>query len=156
MSDYRDDKGRFLAGVSKDIGGRPAGAGQQLIKDLCWESINKVAMLIFKLPKDQMLAWVEIHKDEMSLAEQKYIEAAKGDYGLNIIESLLDRIIGKQLKIDSGNTEKNPVIERLYALSPGGVRREIDQLIRNRNMIHEERGTDTVHEGERVDRPRKD
>lgn len=142
----RDQKGRFQKGNQVGIGhGRPQGAGKLMVKDLCWESINKIALMIFSMPEIEMAKWVEENKHVMSLAERKYLEQAQ--INLGVIESLLDRIIGKTLKIDSGNTEKNPIIERLYTMSAGNVTKEIDQLIRNRQLIAGERKDDGTSEG---------
>lgn len=152
MSDGRDGAGRFTTGNAVAVG-RTKGSGQQYVKDMCWASINKVAWLIFNLPKAEMELWIASNRHTLSLAEEAYLEEATGGLGdvidnegmtrkranLNVIEAILDRIIGKTLKLDSGQTERDPVIERLYQLSPGNVRSEIDRLIKNREVILAER-----------------
>ena len=141
----RDSNGRFTKGNQLSVGnGRPEGSAKVLVKDMCWESINKIALMIFNMPELEMAKWVEENKGSISLAERMYLESAQ--INLAVIEAILDRIIGKQLKIDSGNTEKNPIIERLYSLSAGNVRREVDQLIRNRQMILSERNVNETSE----------
>ena len=148
----RDSKGKFLVG-STGGPGRPPEPGKQLVKDMAWASINKVAWLIFNLPKKEMELWIASNRHTLSLAEEAYLEEATGGLGdvidetgmtrkranLNVIEAILDRIIGKTLKLDSGPTERDPVIERLYQLSPGNVRSELDRLIKNREVILAER-----------------
>jgi transglutaminase-like putative cysteine protease len=110
-----------------------------------------------------MELWIASNRHTLSLAEEAYLREAAGgslpndleihpDTGeavpvvtrnqranLNVIEAILDRIIGKTLKLDSGQTERDPVIERLYQLSPGNVKNEIDRLIKNREVILAER-----------------
>jgi hypothetical protein len=151
----RDSSGRFQPG-HKLATGRPPDSGKQSVKDMCWQSINKVAWLIFNLPEDEMHLWIRSNIHTLSLAERAYLETATGGLGdaevidhetgqkvrrtanLGVIEAILDRIVGKQLKIDSGNTEKDPVIEKLYDLSPGNVRKEIDRMIKNRQTVQDE------------------
>ncbi len=146
----RDSKGKF---INMPGPGRPPESGKQLVRDMCWASINKIAWLIFNLPKAEMELWIASNRHTLSLAEEAYLEEATGglnviDIGngdtrkranLNVIEAILDRVVGKTLKIDSGNTERDPVIERLYQLSPGNVKSEIDRLIKNREVILAER-----------------
>lgn len=150
----RDNNGRFLSGHAYATG-RPQNSGKQAVKDLCWASINKIAWLIFNLPEAEMNVWIQSNLHTLSLAERAYLEAATGGLGevidmesgrpqrkqanLNVIEAILDRVIGKTLKLDSGTTERDPVIERLYQLSPGNVKSEIDRLIKNREVILAER-----------------
>lgn len=149
----RDNNGRFLAGHAYATG-RPQNSGKQAVKDMCWSSINKIAWLIFNLPEEDMHVWIASNLHTLSLAERAYLEAATGglkntidesgnsvrrDPNLNVIEAILDRVIGKTLKLDSGQTERDPVIERLYQLSPGNVKSEIDRLIKNREVILAER-----------------
>lgn len=135
MSDGRDDRGRFTTGNVIAIG-KPAHAGKSYVKDLCWESINKIALAVFAMPEPEMKLWFESNKHLLSLAEVKYIEAAQ--LNLSVIEALLDRIVGRMLKIDSGVTERDPVIERLYSLAPGNVKKEIDRLIKVREIAQNE------------------
>lgn len=147
----RDQKGKFLAGVAKPEGwpGRPKDGGKQYVKDMCWQSINKIAWLIFNLPKDEMEVWIASNRHTLSLAEQMYLDAAPTN--LSVIEAILDRIIGKTLKLDSGQTERDPVIERLYQLSPGNVKSEIDRLIKNREVILAERKQIEAAQNRRTD-----
>jgi hypothetical protein len=152
----RDQGGRFLQGVKHGLGGRPADSGKMAVKDMCWQSINKVAWLIFNLPEDEMMIWIRSNIHTLSLAERAYLEQATGGFddadvidhesgrkvrrtaNLGVIEAILDRVVGKQLKVDSGNTEKDPVIERLYEIAPGNVRKEIDRMIKNRQVVQAE------------------
>lgn len=148
----RDSKGKFVVGTAGGPG-RPPEPGKQYVKDMAWSSINKVAWLIFNLPEADMHVWIQSNMHTLSLAERAYLEAASGglntidengtavkrERNLNVIEAILDRVIGKTLKIDSGTTERDPVIERLYQLSPGNVKSEIDRLIKNREKINAER-----------------
>ena len=165
----RDNNGRFLAGHAYATG-RPQNSGKQAVKDMCWQSINKIAWLIFNLPEADMNLWIQSNLHTLSLAERAYLEAATGGLGgevidmesgraqkkqanLNVIEAILDRVIGKTLKLDSGQTERDPVIERLYQLSPGNVRSEIDRLIKNREVILAERKQIEAAKNRRADEP---
>lgn len=162
----RDSKGKFLVG-SQGGPGRPPESGKQMVRDMCWASINKIAWLIFNLPKKEMELWIASNRHTLSLAEEAYLEEATGGLGdvideggttrkranLNVIEAILDRIIGKTLKLDSGQTERDPVIERLYQLSPGNVRSEIDRLIKNREVILAERKQIEAAKNRRADEP---
>lgn len=112
----RNANGTFARGNSAAQGfGRPEGAGKSFIKDMCWDSINTVARLVFGMPEAEMKAWLDANKESMSLAERLYVEASQNS--LEVIEALLDRIVGKTMKIDSEIIERNPIIERLYTLS---------------------------------------
>lgn len=55
-----------------------------------------------------------------------------------VIESLLDRIVGKTLKIEGDIVERVPLIERLHTISPESLEAQIDELIRNREIIKKE------------------
>lgn len=164
--DGRDKSGRFAAGHAIATG-RPKDSGKLAVKDMCWASINKIAWLIFNLPKKEMELWIASNRHTLSLAEEAYLEEATGGLGdvidetgmtrkranLNVIEAILDRIIGKTLKLDSGQTERDPVIERLYQLSPGNVKSEIDRLIKNREVILAERKQIEAAKNRRADEP---
>jgi hypothetical protein len=123
--------------------GRPEGAGKVHLKDMCWETLSTIAWLLFKLPEPEMREWYEANKNTLSRAERAYIEAS--EHSIEVIESLLDRIVGKTLKCESDAMPRNPLIERLYTLSPENLREEIDQLIRNREIIDKE--NDSIERG---------
>jgi hypothetical protein len=133
----RNANGTFTRGNSAAQGfGRPEGAGKCFIKDMCWDSINTIAKLIFGMPEPEMKAWVEANKSTMSLAERLYVEASVTS--LEVIEALLDRIVGKTMKVDGEIIERNQIIERLYSLSPEAIEDEIETMIRNREIIKKE------------------
>jgi hypothetical protein len=132
----RDSRGRLLKGFTANPGGRPESAGKALVKDLCWASINRVATALFNMPAPEFKTWLEMHRHELSIAEQMYLDAAPTN--LSVVEALLDRIIGKTLKIEDGNTERDPIIERLYILKQGQVRQEIEHLRDNEQVIDAE------------------
>lgn len=134
----RSDDGKF--GKGNDYGrGRPVGSGKLVVKDLTWQSINRIADMIFNMPEREMRAWVKENESELTLAEKIYFNAVTDERTqLRVVELLLDRIIGKYFAIDSEITERNPLIERLYTLGDGGLAREIDQLIKTREIIEAE------------------
>jgi len=132
-NDDRDAKGRFLQGNSGG-NGRPANASKGITKDLTWDAINRIAWLIMALPEKEFLEWVEMNGSKLSRLERVYLNKSKD---IRVLESLLDRIIGKTLKFED-ERQKNPFIERLYNLGEGGVGREIDELLRAREIIKAE------------------
>lgn len=129
-----DAKGRFAPGntLSK---GRPKGSGKRKVQDLCWEQINRLAEMFFKMSNKQLEAYVDFHKDKLTRAEMAYYNAS---HDVKTLEALLDRIIGRQLNIDAEVTARDPIIERLYELPPGGVSQEIDQLLEARKITDAE------------------
>lgn len=88
--------------------GRPEGSGKTHVKDICWDSINTVAYAIFGMPEPEMKAWYEANKHTLSRAARIYIEAS--DKNLDVIEALLDRIVGKILKVDDISISRDPTI----------------------------------------------
>jgi hypothetical protein len=147
----RDSNGRFLKGHAHGLGGRPEQPGHMMVKDMCWQSINRVATALFNMPEPEFKVWFEMHKHELSTAERMYLEAAP--LNLAVVEALLDRIIGKQLRVDDGRTERNPIIERLYHLKQGQVRKEIEDLRTNEQVIDAEFNAIEIAKSERADKP---
>lgn len=83
-----------------------------------------------------MKVWYEANKDSLSRAERIFIESSENN--LAVIEALLDRIVGKTLKFDELVIARDPILERFYSMSPDAQEAEIDQLIRNREIIKRE------------------
>ncbi|MBK8202074.1 MAG: hypothetical protein IPK68_07070 [Bdellovibrionales bacterium] len=129
----RNDDGTFSRGNKYAAGhGRPEGAGKSHLKEMCWASVEKIARLVFQMPEAEMKLWVDQNKNTLSLAERLYIDEAQN---IAVIESLLDRIVGKTLKIEGDIVERDSLIERLHTISPESLEAEIDELIRNREII---------------------
>lgn len=134
----RDEDGRF--GKGNKLGrGRPVGSGKGYVKDLTWDAVNRIADRIFNMPEKDMRAWISANEDQLSLAEKIYFNAVTDDrQALRVTELLLDRIIGKYFQIDGEINERNPIIERLYSMNGGALDREIEQLIKTREIIEAE------------------
>lgn len=147
----RDSRGRLLKGFTANPNGRPEQPGYTMVKDMCWSSINRVATALFNMPEPEFKTWFEMHKHELSTAERMYLEAAP--LNLAVVEALLDRIIGKQLRVDDGRSERNPIIERLYHLKQGQVRKEIEDLRTNERVIDAEFNAIEAAKGERAGKP---
>lgn len=104
---------------------------------MCWDAINTIAQLVFGMPEAEMKAWVQANKHTLSLAERVYLDACEGN--LAVIEALLDRIVGKTLKIDANVGSSDPIMDHYYRLTPEGRAQEIERLLRNREIIEREK-----------------
>lgn len=132
----RNNDGTFSRGNRFSVGhGRPEGAGKAQLKDMGWKAVEAVARLIFDMPEPEMRAWFEKNKHTLSVAEQIYIEQSDN---IEVIEALLDRVVGKTLKVDAEVYERNPLLERLYTLSPEALNEEIQELQRAKEIIDKE------------------
>lgn len=122
----RNNDGTFSRGNRFSVGPRrPEGAGKAHLKDMGWKAVETVARLIFDMPEPEMRAWFEANKHTLSVAERIYIEQSDN---IEIVETLLDRVVGKTLKVDAEVFERNPLLERLYTLSPEALSEEIEEL----------------------------
>lgn len=137
MGDKKGNGRLFKPGNTAGVGfGRPKSSGKQMIKDLVWEKLNRIVELLFDTPEKDLEAILKANKETMLLsrAERLYLEKSTD---LSVIADLLDRIIGKIL-VSENQSERDPIIERLYRLGPGGVKKDIDELIEARNIINAE------------------
>lgn len=133
----RNADGTFGRGNSAAVGyGRPEAAGKVHIKEMCWDSLNTVVQLVFGMPEVEMKAWFETNKQNLSLAERIFIEASEGN--LAVIESLLDRIVGKTLKFDGQITHHDPIRNEYDQMTSEERERRIDELIRIREILRKE------------------
>lgn len=130
----RNAKGHFAKGNTLSRG-RPKSSGKLRVQELCWEQINRLAEMMFKWPNDKLEAFVEQNKNKLTRAEIAYFNASRD---VKTLEMLLDRIIPKTMAIDATLRQKDPIIERLYELPPGGVDQEIEELLEARNTINAE------------------
>lgn len=130
----RDDKGRFLPGNSLGKG-RVPGSFKIQMRNMAWESINKIAKMIFTMPNKELEIFIKKNQDNLTRAEMAYLNAS---HDIKAIECILDRILGKTINIEGEMNIRNPLIEKLYEMSDAGRRREIDQLLEDRKTIEAE------------------
>lgn len=105
---------------------------------MIWEKLNNLVSLLFNMTDEECTKWVAENKHKLSRAEMIFLERLNGDEDAAAIESLMDRVIGKTLKIEGEMIHRNPLIEQLYDMGPGALREDLDQLKRNKEIIDAE------------------
>lgn len=86
----------FQPGVSGNPNGRPKGSGKYHIRDMCWESINRVVQLVFATPEPEMVAYIKKNMSKLSRAEKVFLDKSKD---IRTLELLMDRVIGRPTQI---------------------------------------------------------
>lgn len=134
----RDDSGRFGPG-NKFGKGRPVGSGKAYAKDIIWEKLNRLVDLVFAMPDDEFTRWVEMNKGSLSRAEMIFLKRIneEGEQS-DAVKDLMDRYLPKTLKVEGEMIHRNPVIERLYDMTPSALRDELEQMDRDREIIEAE------------------
>jgi hypothetical protein len=133
----RDSGGRFGKGnsVHAIVKGTSRYRSKRDVKKLCTNSIEKVVRMLFQMTDPELNTWLEDNRGTLSAAELAFLAQRKD---IRTFESLLDRVLGKTINIETNSHGKNAVIERLYQLSDEGMQDEMDDLEDIQNIIDAE------------------